>query len=105
VLMLLLFGPPVAAFAVVTRRQLSGAEVVRPFAVAGLLAFLLTGILLVATLVAGGEIAVIYLEMGVAAFGGALMSGTAALVIWSREQRRARERREQRPWTTRDEDD
>lgn len=104
-IILLLFGPPLAAFAVVTRRQLAGTEVARPFAVSGLLAFLLAGILLVATLVAGGEIAVTYLSMGVAAFGGAIMSGTAALVIWSREQRRARERREQRPWTTRDEDD
>ncbi|MFU8840844.1 MAG: hypothetical protein ACNA8R_08975 [Nitriliruptoraceae bacterium] len=103
-LMLLLFGPPVAAFAVVTRRQLSGAEVVRPFGVAGLLSFLLTGILLVATLVVGGEPAVVYLEMGVAAFGGAVMSGTAAMVIWFREQRRAREARGQRPWPHREDD-
>jgi hypothetical protein len=96
--MLLLFGPPVAAFAVVTRKQLSGAEVVRPFATAGVLAFVLTGILLTATLVAGGEAAIIYLEMGVAAFGGAIMSGTAALVLWFREQRRAREARGERSW-------
>lgn len=104
-LMLLLFGPPVVAFALVTRRQLSGAEVVRPFAVAGLLSFLLSGILLVATLAVGGEPAVIYLEMGVAAFGGAIMSGTAALSIWFREQRRARELRSERPWPHRGEDD
>jgi Na+-driven multidrug efflux pump len=98
VLMLLLFGPPVVAFAVVTRRQHSGAEVVRPFAVAGLLSFLLSGILLVATLVVGGEPAVVYLELGVAAFGGAIMSGTAALSIWFREQRRTRELRAERSW-------
>jgi Na+-driven multidrug efflux pump len=98
VLMLLLFGPPVAAFAVVTRKQLTGADVVRPFAVSGVLAFLLTGILLTATLAVGGEAAIIYLEMGVAAFGGTIMSGTSALVLWFREQRRAREARGQRPW-------
>lgn len=101
-LMLLLFGPPVAAFAVVTRKGLSGVEVVRPFAVAGAVAFGLTGILLIATLVAGGEAAILYLEMGVAAFGGSIMSGTAALVLWSRAQRRAREARRERPWPHRE---
>lgn len=101
--MLLLFGPPVAAFAVVTRRELTGAEVVRTFGLSGLLAFLLSGILLFVTFFAG-ELAVAYLELGVAAFGGAIMSGTAALVIWFREQRRARERREQRPWPHREDD-
>ncbi|MFP4235770.1 MAG: hypothetical protein ACLFUG_12695 [Nitriliruptoraceae bacterium] len=96
-LMLLLFGPPVAAFVIVTRRELTGLEVVRPFALAGVLAFVLSGILLVATLL-GGDLAFAYLEMGVAAFGGAIMCGTTALVLWFREQRRARERRGQRPW-------
>ena len=102
--MLLLFGPPVAAFVVITRRELTGLEVVRPFALAGLLAFLLSGILLVATLVAGGEVGFAYLELGVAAFGGAIMSGTAALSIWFREQRRLREWRREGPWPRREDD-
>jgi hypothetical protein len=103
--MLLLFGPPVAAFAVVMRRELTGRDVVRPFALSGLFAFLLSGIFLVATFFFPGEVAVTYLELGVGAFGGAIMSGTAALMIWSREQRRAREARRNRPWPRREEDD
>jgi Na+-driven multidrug efflux pump len=104
-LLLLLFSPPLVAFTVVIRGSLTGAEVVRPFALTGLLAFLLSGILLVATLLAGGPAAVTYLEMGVAAFGGAIMSGTVAVSIWFRQQREAHEQRGQRPWPHRGEED
>lgn len=103
--MLLLFGPPLAAFGWSVRHNLSGPELIRPFWLAAILAFSLSGILLVATLAMGGSTAVIYLELGVAAFGGSIFSGTTAAVIYFREQRKARESRQERPWPHRGEEE
>lgn len=95
--MILLFGPPLAAVIVVGRRGHTGLDAARPFATFGAAAFVLAGILLVATLL-GGELAVNFLLLGTAAFGGAISCGVTALVLWYREQRRAARARHERPW-------
>jgi hypothetical protein len=53
VLMALLFGPAIVAIYFVGRRGYTGADVGKPFKVAGLAAFGLAGFLLVAALVSG----------------------------------------------------
>lgn len=97
-LMVFLFGPPLAAVFIVGKRGYTGMEVTTPFVKAGSVAFVVSGILLIATLL-GGDMAVNYLLLGTAAFGGAISCGVTALVVWFREQRKvAEEQRGQRPW-------
>lgn len=101
-LMLMLFGPPLAALFVVARRDYTGIDVARPFRTAGLVAFAISGVFLVATLM-GGAMAVNYLLLGTAAFGGAVSCGATAVVIWYREQRRINAaRRRDQPWPDRE---
>ncbi len=97
-LMIFLFGPPLTALFLVGKRGYTGMEVTKPFVQAGSVAFVVSGILLIATLL-GGDMAVNYLLLGTAAFGGAISCGVTALVVWLREQRKMADRqRAERPW-------
>ncbi len=104
-LLLLLFGPPLAAIVTVRRRNLAGMDVVRPFAVWGGVSFALTGVFLMAVLF-GGDFAVNFLFIGTAAFGGAMSCWITAGFVWFREQRKSAVRGEgRRSWPHRGEQD
>jgi len=104
-LLILLFGPPLAAIVTVHRRDLAGMAVVRPFALWGGFAFSLTGVFLIATLF-GGDYAVSFLFLGTAAFGGAMSCWITAAFVWFREQRKSAVRGESgRSWPHREDRD
>jgi len=97
--MALLFGPAIIAIYFVGRNGYTGAEVGKPFKLAGLAAFGLAGFLLVAALVSGDMgMAANFALTGAAAFGGAISCGATALAVWYREQRRIAAEQRQRPW-------
>jgi len=99
VLMALLFGPALVAVYFVGRNGYTGGDIAKPFKVAGLTAFGLAGILLMAALItADMRWAANFAIAGAAAFGGAISCGVTALVVWYREQRKLAAERRQRPW-------
>jgi hypothetical protein len=102
VLMVLLFGWPLAAVLVVGFGGHTGMDAARPFLRFGLAGFLVAGVLLVATLLSPDSAAVNFLLLGTASFGGAISCGVTALVIWSRESHKRRSG-QQRPWPPREE--
>ena len=98
-LMALLFGPALVAIYFVGRNGYTGVDVAKPFKIAGLTAFGLTGLLLVAALVSPDmRWTANFALTGAAAFGGSISCGVTALVVWYREQRRLAAERRQRPW-------
>lgn len=104
-LLVLLFGPPLAAIFTVRRQNLAGMAVVRPFGIWGGVAFALTGVFLIGVLF-GGDYAVSFLFMGTAAFGGAMSCWFTAAFVWFREQRKSAVRGEgRRSWPHRGEGD
>ncbi len=101
-LIVLLFGWPLAAVLVVGYGSYTGMDAARPFVRFGLAGFVLAGVLLVATLLSPGSAAVNFLLLGTASFGGAVSCGVTALVIWFRESHKRRPG-EDRPWPPREE--
>ena len=98
-LMALLFGPALIAVYFVGRNGYTGGDVAKPFKVAGLAAFGLAGILLLAALFTlDPRWTANFAIAGAAAFGGAISCGVTALVVWYREQRKLAAERRQRPW-------
>lgn len=101
-LMVLLFGWPLAAVLVIGFGSYTGMDAARPFVRFGLAGFVLAGALLMGTLLAPDGTAVNLLLLGTASFGGAISCGVTALVIWFRESHKRRPG-EERPWPPREE--
>jgi len=97
--MALLFGPALVAVYFVGRNGYTGLAIAKPFKIAGLAAFGLAGVLLLAALLTPDmRWTANFAISGVGAFGGAISCGVTALVVWYREQRRLAAERRQRPW-------